>query len=309
MKNRKPRISSKVTGVFLIGVVLGSIALALHSPVTNGTFGSFSLTQNPEQKNEINLSWTINGPTGNLELRVYRGAEELATLPGEATSYTHTESVYGIVRYTVAAFEKNTKKFLEDVYGLAYTGRLTWDAPTLSTSIFTEVSTNVWSTYLTQHPNAVLFDDQKGVEETSLANLDTEYEWFHDDVETLSIYCVGDPATVYVNPGVEYTHHGGFYVYLAEGPGDPYTLLPYDDPAQFSHDAGDVEEVSFSDLYSLTLMEGGKEYYFAVSTYVTVGTETLISALTEPVHLVEYVIEVAAPIYPPNPPTNFKIEF
>lgn len=311
-------IKTIVTAVLSIGLTIGGMIVAMphFAPVLNGVFGSFDLTQNPAQKNEITLSWTVVGPTNNLKFHIYRGAEKIAELEGTETSYVHTESVYGIVRYTVAAFSKDKGDFLEEVYGLAYTGRLTWDPPTRLVSVFTEHSANIWkASQIAYIPGTVYFDGVEGNKEAALIDLDAEYDWYHDDVENdIYVYSVGDPAIIYMNPGIEYTYHDGFYVYLAEGPGDPYQLLPYGDPSLFSYDAGDVTEVSLSELHSLALLEGGKEYYFAASTYLIINKglpeeETLISSLTDPVYLVEYSIIVAEPVYPPAPPKNFGLGF
>lgn len=305
-----------VTAVLSIGLTAGGmmVAMPVPEPVSNGTFGSFDLTQNPDQKNEVTLSWTILGPTSDLEFYVYRGAEKIAELDGAETSYIHTESVYGIVRYTVAAFNKNTKQFLEDVYGLVYLGHLVWDPPTMPITGFTEGSPNIWSKYLTTEPDAVLFNGIEGNREAAVVDLDAEYDWYHDGVDMLSIYSIGDPAVLYIDPGIEYTNHDGFYVYVAEGPGDPYQLLPYGDPALYTYDSGMLTKTSLSELHSLDFLEGGKEYYFAVSTYLVVDPglptqEILISPLTEPVYLAQYSVVVAEPIYPLAPPRNLSIEF
>lgn len=74
----------------------------------------------------------------------------------------------------------------------------------------------------------------------------------------------------------------GYYIYLAEAIGDPYEVLPYEDPSNYSFDAGFYTEALLETLYSVALIEGDKSYYIAASSYLVVGSETLISALTDP---------------------------
>jgi len=312
MKHKKPRKvtkkSSMATGaVLLVGMVIGGFALALQLPPQSGIFNSFDLTQ---QENQITLTWSLSGPTQNVELYVYRGAEEITTLPGEATSYTHTEAEFGIVRYTVTAFSKDKHQFLGQAYDLAYLGRLTWDKPRNGPiSSFQNTSQSVWSINMSCKPCDVFFDGVLGSEQATLAEVDLPLEWFCDGNNVLSIFSVSDPEQLYANPGIEYCHLDGFYIYIAEGPGDPYNLLPYQDPTAFTYDAGNVTEVSLSTLHSNGHIEGNKQYYLAASTYLTVNSDFMVSALTDPVELVNYAVEVAEPIYPPQPPMNFNLKF
>lgn len=78
--------------------------------------------------------------------------------------------------------------------------------------------------------------------------------------------------------------YSGFYLYVAEaGTGDPYDLLPYNDPSKFSYDAGMNNEVDLMALYLNNLIKGETRYYLAASTYLISGPDTFISNLTDPI--------------------------
>jgi hypothetical protein len=74
----------------------------------------------------------------------------------------------------------------------------------------------------------------------------------------------------------------GYYLYLAVAEGDPYQQLPYENPEEFSYDAGLYTEVGLITLYNHYLIEGGKEYYMAASSYLWEGNDFSISHLTDP---------------------------
>jgi len=74
----------------------------------------------------------------------------------------------------------------------------------------------------------------------------------------------------------------GYYLYIAEAIGDPYTALPYDDPQDYSYDAGFLTEAPLKALYDLGLILGGHSYFLAASSYLDTGSEILISTLTDP---------------------------
>ncbi len=78
--------------------------------------------------------------------------------------------------------------------------------------------------------------------------------------------------------------YSGFYLYLVEtGSGDPYELLPYDDPSNFSYDARMNNEVDLIALYFDNLIKGNTSYYLAASTYLIEGFDVFISKMTEPI--------------------------
>ena len=93
----------------------------------------------------------------------------------------------------------------------------------------------------------------------------------------------------------------GYYLYIAEAVGDPYTVLPYSHPEDFSYDVNDpqVTEVLLEDLYNGGLigsgtMQGVESYYLAASSYVIATPNYLISVLTPPLTL-DFEIAIEAP--------------
>jgi hypothetical protein len=74
----------------------------------------------------------------------------------------------------------------------------------------------------------------------------------------------------------------GFYIYVAEAIGDPYQALPYNDPLNYSYDAGWCTELSLKALYDDVLIDGGKSYYIAASSYITSFPNNIVSDLTYP---------------------------
>jgi hypothetical protein len=85
----------------------------------------------------------------------------------------------------------------------------------------------------------------------------------------------------------------GFYVYVAEAIGNPYTTLPYGDPMSFSCDVGYCCEVPLRELYDEALIEGGKSYYLAASSYLG-NPCNKVSELTDPVTFV-YEVAIESP--------------
>lgn len=86
----------------------------------------------------------------------------------------------------------------------------------------------------------------------------------------------------------------GFYVYLAEAVGDPYEVLPYDNPLDYSFDAGYCSCVSFKALYDETLIESGRSYYLAAASYRIASPEYIVSSLTIPLTF-SYEVVVGMP--------------
>lgn len=105
-----------------------------------------------------------------------------------------------------------------------------------------------------------------------------------DDDSVLVDLC----KVVWDAPGCPYT---GFFIYVAEAIGDPYTALPYDDPMDYSFDACRTCEVPLKRLYDEGLLEGGKTYYLAASSYLG-DPVTQVSELTDPL---TFTYEVALP--------------
>jgi len=77
----------------------------------------------------------------------------------------------------------------------------------------------------------------------------------------------------------------GFYVYIAEAVGDPYEVLPYDNPFDYSYDAGYCSCLSIKTLYDELLIEDGRSYYLAASSYRIANPEYIVSELTIPLTL------------------------
>ncbi len=74
----------------------------------------------------------------------------------------------------------------------------------------------------------------------------------------------------------------GFYVYVAEAVGDPYEVLPYDNPFDYSYDAGYCSRISIKTLYDELLIEDGQSYYLAAASYRIASPEYIVSELTIP---------------------------
>jgi hypothetical protein len=87
----------------------------------------------------------------------------------------------------------------------------------------------------------------------------------------------------------------GFYLYLAEAIGDPYAALPYNDPYAYTLDMTIYSKIWLLALYDLGLLQDGKSYYVAVSSYVTGCPDTVVSGLSEPA-LFEYHVVITKPV-------------
>jgi hypothetical protein len=74
----------------------------------------------------------------------------------------------------------------------------------------------------------------------------------------------------------------GYYLYVAEAVGDPYEVLPYEDPSDYDFDSGSVTQEQLKSLYDNSLLADGKSYYIAASSYVYSYPENLVSSLTAP---------------------------
>ncbi len=74
----------------------------------------------------------------------------------------------------------------------------------------------------------------------------------------------------------------GFYVYVVEAVGDPYEVLPYENPSNYSYDAGYTACISLKSLYDDLLIEDGKSYYLAAASYRIANPEYIVSELTIP---------------------------
>jgi len=61
---------------------------------------------------------------------------------------------------------------------------------------------NVWSATLTTEPHQVFFDGVRGNKQSSMDDVDSQYDWYWDS-NTLYVYSTSDPNTVYTNPGIE----------------------------------------------------------------------------------------------------------
>ena len=61
---------------------------------------------------------------------------------------------------------------------------------------------NVYQTTLTSEPLCVWFDGTFGKKQTSIDNVDSEYDWYWKS-KVLYIYSISDPDTAYHNPGIE----------------------------------------------------------------------------------------------------------
>ncbi|MHC4943573.1 MAG: hypothetical protein ACYTG7_11205 [Planctomycetota bacterium] len=86
----------------------------------------------------------------------------------------------------------------------------------------------------------------------------------------------------------------GYYLYLAEAIGDPYTALPYDNPYDYTLDMTIYSKIWLLALYDLGLLEDGKKYYVATSSYVTGCPDIVVSSLTDPA-MFEYHVVTAKP--------------
>ena len=108
----------------------------------------------------------------------------------------------------------------------------------------------------------------------------------HDDV-LVSIGKIGwDPPE---------SSFSGYYLYIAEATGDPYTVLPYDNPYEYDLDVLIYDRVWLSMLYSMGMIEDGKKYYVATSSYLTGCPDTVVSPLSEPVSF-EYHVVLDSPV-------------
>jgi parallel beta-helix repeat protein len=67
---------------------------------------------------------------------------------------------------------------------------------------WTDDGSNVWYADLTSEPRQVFFDNVRGNNQTSKADVDSDKDWFWES-NTLYVYSVGNPDTVYTNPGME----------------------------------------------------------------------------------------------------------
>jgi hypothetical protein len=79
----------------------------------------------------------------------------------------------------------------------------------------------------------------------------------------------------------------GFYLYVAKAiSSNPYNLLPYNDPSNFSIDVGLTPEISLGRLYGENLINGKDAYFMAASTYAFESSIRKISPLTPPVFVI-----------------------
>jgi len=79
-------------------------------------------------------------------------------------------------------------------------------ADLMSASSWSQASTSgssIWQAAVPVQPNVVIFDGAKGHNQSSLAALTTELDWFWES-KTLYIFSSGPPASVYSKPGVEF---------------------------------------------------------------------------------------------------------
>ncbi len=61
---------------------------------------------------------------------------------------------------------------------------------------------NVWQAVLASEPSQVFFDSERGIKESTLADLDSSKEWFSNS-SVLYVYSTSHPITEFASPGVE----------------------------------------------------------------------------------------------------------
>jgi hypothetical protein len=86
----------------------------------------------------------------------------------------------------------------------------------------------------------------------------------------------------------------GYCIYIAEAVGNPYDLLPYDNPIDYDYDVGYATSVSLKFMYDNSLIEDGKKYFIALSSYRNDKPETRFSDLTKPMGIM-YSVETMGP--------------
>ncbi|MBU0754796.1 MAG: hypothetical protein KJ645_06620 [Planctomycetes bacterium] len=82
----------------------------------------------------------------------------------------------------------------------------------------------------------------------------------------------------------------GYYLYITEDTGDPYTTLPYDNPYDYTVDMMIYDRIWLITLYQYGYIENGKRYHVAVSSYLHGCPETVVSGLSEPITFEYHVI-------------------
>jgi len=82
----------------------------------------------------------------------------------------------------------------------------------------------------------------------------------------------------------------GICIYVAEANGDPQSALPYDNPQNYSLDVGISTYITLETLYNNALIEGGKSYYIAASSYLIASPTYYFSQLSD---ALEFDFEVA----------------
>jgi len=134
----------------------------------------------------------------------------------------------------------------------------------------------------------------------SYSYTESQYGYFRFSVE-LMVGGIGvDSSDVLVNFGKStwappsQGNVTGYYIYVAEAVGDPATALPYSKPSNFSYDVGSATEITLKSLYDANLIDGGKSYFIAVSTYYVENSQVLISSLTNCLNF-DYHVDIAKP--------------
>jgi hypothetical protein len=121
------------------------------------------------------------------------------------------------------------------------------------------------------------------------------YGYFRYTVEIVDGGAVVDSEDLLVHLGkikwdLPATAAHGFYLYLADAVGDPYLVLPYSAPGNYSYDVNSpvAKEISLEILYDAGLIgtgvtQGVDSYYLAASSYLVWSPTYRISVLTAPV--------------------------
>ena len=124
------------------------------------------------------------------------GFQALSSDDGHSNYYSVTASNAGIA----------------DVSGYSATnGRLVlskFEIPSAS-NVWSTTGNNVWYTYIGAEPSRIFFDFTQGNKKNTLVSVTSNYDYYWSS-NILYVYCVGNPNSNYINPGIGYPSPDAF---------------------------------------------------------------------------------------------------
>jgi len=159
---------------------------------TSPTTTTSSVTVTEDVAHDVHIHWVASTGAGNDDgiAEVWIDGVQLLDLSGLDTDTMSTDGVLMGNNATTGTFDAS---IVIDDLDVGTTG----SDPVIPPA-------NTWQAALTTAPDGVFFDGTYGNEESALADLGTDKDWFHTGT---TLYCTStsDPDTRYTSPGVEAT--------------------------------------------------------------------------------------------------------